>query len=103
MIETGNAFINTVPVLFILVMMTWQVVPAPALGVTMSVVFYQIFHGTITHFSAALMRRYEPSSQGERSRVFDFGANVPWIAFPAAGIAVGVHLIVTGDYSFALW
>ncbi|WP_280508593.1 hypothetical protein [Nocardia flavorosea] len=102
-VETGNAIINTVPVVFLLAMMTWQAVPAQVFGVIMAVVFYQILHGTCLYFVAASLGRVQRSAYESESKVFDFGANLPWILFPAAGIAVGVHLLITDSYSIALW
>lgn len=101
-VETSNCLINTVPIVFILVMMTWQAVPAPVLGMIIALVCYQLLHGTVTHFIAALLLRGDRTAEGAGSRVFDFGANMPWLLFPAAGIVAGVCLVVSGGYDSVL-
>lgn len=98
-VDVGNGFSTLLPSVFILIMMTWQAVPAVWLGMLMLVVFYQMAYGTVVYFfSYVVNRRGEGYSLGILLALVG-GANVIWIVLPVWGMIAAVQLILGGEYS----
>lgn len=98
-VDVGNGFSTLLPSAFILIMMTWQAVPARWLGMLMLVVFYQMAYGTVVYFfSYVVNRRGEGHSFGILLALVG-GANVIWIVLPVWGMVAAVQLVLTGEYS----
>jgi hypothetical protein len=98
-VDVGNGFSTLVPSVFILIMMTWQAVPARWLGMLMLVVLYQMAYGTVVYFfSYVVNRRGKGHSFGILLALVG-GANVIWIVLPVWGMVAAVQLILSGEYS----
>jgi hypothetical protein len=78
--------------------MTYEPIPARALGIVGLLVFYQMWYGTIVYLVSYVMnKRYEGHTQ--RNVLLFVGlSNGLWLTFPLWGIAVAIVMIATGSY-----
>jgi hypothetical protein len=97
-IDIGNGFSTLVPTLLFLYGMTYEPIPARALGIVGLLVFYQMWYGTIVYLVSYVMnKRYEGHTQ--RNVLLFVGlSNGLWLTFPLWGIAVAIVMIATGSY-----
>ncbi|MEV6276031.1 hypothetical protein [Nocardia sp. NPDC051832] len=98
-IDVCNGLFTLLPSLLILVMLTWQEMPARWLGVVMLAAFYQMLYGTVAYFFAYIVNRRGHAHPLSRVLVLVGGSNSIWIIFPAFGISTALGLIGSGNYS----
>ncbi|NUS44761.1 MAG: hypothetical protein HOQ24_13865 [Mycobacteriaceae bacterium] len=97
-IDVCNGLFTLLPSVFILAMMTWQAVPARALGMVMLATFYQMLYGTLAYFFAYLRNQRGRGHPLGRVLMLVGASNSVWIVFPAIGIGLAAQLIASGAY-----
>jgi hypothetical protein len=99
-IDVGNGFSTPIPSLLVLYGMTFDILPARALGLIALLLLYQMWYGTVVYFGSYLFnKRYLGHSPGNVA-LFVGLSNGIWLLFPLWGMGVAIALIY-GD-SFAL-
>ncbi|HEX4338412.1 MAG TPA: hypothetical protein VH062_21045 [Polyangiaceae bacterium] len=98
-VDVGNGFSTLVPTLLFLYGMTYEWLPARALGVVGLLVFYQMWYGTVVYLASYVMnKRYRGHSFGNVA-LFVGLSNGLWLSFPLWGIAVSITMIGSGSYA----
>jgi hypothetical protein len=98
-IDVGNGFTTLVPALLFLAGMTYDLMPARALGVIGLVACYQMWYGTIVYFFTFVFnKRYRGHTRGNLA-LFVGLSNGLWFVFPLWGMAVSIALIDIGSYA----
>lgn len=98
-IDVGNGFSTLVPTLLVLYGMTYELLPARALGIVALLILYQMWYGTVVYFSSFVFnKRYVGHTTGNLA-IFVGLSNGLWLTFPLWGIAVAIALIYSDSYA----
>ena len=98
-VDIGNGFSTLAPTLLFLYGMTYEPIPARALGIVGLLLFYQMWYGTVIYLTSYLMnRRYEGHSAFNVA-LFVGLSNGLWLTFPLWGAAVCIGMIDGGTYA----
>ncbi len=100
-VDVGNGFTTLIPSILFIYGMTYEILPARALGVLGLVYFYQMFYGTVVYFASFLFNERYVGHTPLNLAVFVGISNGLWFFFPIWGIVVSIALIYDG--SFALF
>ena len=97
-IDIGNGFTTIVPSLFFVFGMTYELVPAPILGIVGVIIFWQMFYGTALYFFQ-FFHNGRHKGHSVRDLILFVGiTNLTWLIFPMWGLATSVQLILDGSY-----
>jgi hypothetical protein len=98
-IDVGNGVTTLVPGLLFLYGMTYDLVPARALGIVGLLACYQMFYGTVVYFFTFVFnKRYRGHSRGNLA-LFVGLSNGLWLTFPVWGMAVAIAMIDSGSFA----
>ena len=98
-IDVGNGFTTLVPSLLFVAGITFDLLPARALGLITLLISYQMFYGTLVYLSSYILN--------ERYRGFELGkvalfvgiSNGLWGVFPVWAMWLAVHMIYTDSFA----
>lgn len=94
-IDVGNGWSTLIPSFLFLIGMTYDIIPARALGIIGILKFYQEFYGTVIYFlSFILNKRYQGKTVTEMV-LFVGLSNGLWFFFPLLGIMYSIDMIYT--------
>ena len=93
-VDVGNGLTTLVPSLIFLYSMTFELVPARALGILGLLLFYQMWYGTLVYlFSYFFNRRHRGRSFSEVALLV-LATNGLWLTFPLLGAYVSISMIL---------
>jgi hypothetical protein len=97
-IDVGNGFLTFIPAILFAFGMTFELMPARALGIMGVIMFWQMFYGTAVYFFQFLNnKRYK--GHALRDLVLFVGiTNLMWLLFPLWGLWTSISLIIDGTY-----
>lgn len=97
-IDVGNGWSTIIPSLLYLIGITYDIIPARALGIIGILKFYQEFYGTVIYFlSFILNKRYKGKTITEMV-LFVGLSNGLWFVFPLLGIFYSIDMIYTDSF-----
>jgi hypothetical protein len=97
-VDIGNGFSTLVPALLFLYGMTYEPIPARALGIVGLLLFYQMWYGTVVYLASYLMNERYRGHSAFNVALFVGLSNGLWLTFPIWGIVVSILLIGSGSY-----
>lgn len=98
-IDVGNGWSTIIPSLLFLIGMTYDIIPARALGIIGILSFYQELYGTIIYFlSFILNKRYKGKTITEMA-LFVGLSNGLWFFFPLFGIIYSIDMIYNESFN----
>ena len=98
-IDIGNGFSTLIPSLLCLYGMTYEWLPARALGIVLLLINYQMWYGTIVYFTSFVFnKRYVGHTKGNLA-LFVGLSNGIWLLFPLWGMGVALALIYSDSYA----
>jgi hypothetical protein len=97
-IDVGNGFTTIVPSLFFVFGMTYELVPAPILGIVGIIIFWQMLYGTALYFFQFFHNGRHKGHSVRDVILFVGITNLTWVVFPMWGLATSVQLILAGSY-----
>ena len=98
-IDVGNGFSTLVPALVAIYGMTYEILPARALGILFVVLNYQVWYGTLVYFGSFLFNRRYLGHTRFNLVVFVGLTNGLWFTFPLWGIYAGISMIYSNSYA----
>ena len=98
-IDIGNGFSTLAPALLFIYGMTYEPVPARALGIVGLLIFYQMWYGTIVYLASYVMNKRYQGHSPFNVALFVGLSNGLWLSFPLWGIAVSIMMIGSGSYA----
>jgi hypothetical protein len=98
-IDVGNGVSTLIPAAIFAFGMTFQILPAPVLGIIGVVVFWQMLYGTILYFFQFFYSRRHVGHSVKNIVLFVGASNGMWFIFPIWGIVVSVGMILKDSYS----
>jgi hypothetical protein len=101
-IDVGNGFLTIIPAILFAFGMTFDLMPARALGIIGVIIFWQMFYGTAVYFFQFFHNgRHEGHSV--RDLVLFVGlTNFMWLIFPLWGVWTSARMIMDGSYGVFL-
>jgi hypothetical protein len=98
-IDVGNGWSTLIPSFLFMMGLTYDILPARALGIIGVLKFYQEFYGTILYFLSYIRNgRYKDRSFLEVA-LFVGLSNGLWFAFPLLGMYLSVSMIYSDSYA----
>jgi hypothetical protein len=97
-IDIGNGFSTLIPTLLFLYGMTFEPIPARALGIVGLLVFYQMWYGTVVYLVSYVMNKRYQGHTRQNVALFVGLSNGLWLTFPLWGIGVAIAMIASGTY-----
>jgi hypothetical protein len=97
-IDVGNGFSTAFPALLCIYGMTYEFLPARALGIILVVLNYQIWYGTLVYFASFVFNKRYAGHKPINVAVFVVLINGLWFTFPLWAIYAGVTMIYSGSY-----
>lgn len=98
-VDVGNGFTTLVPSLCFLYGMTFDVLPARALGMLGLLLFYQTWYGTLVYFGSFIFNKRYRGHTRRNLALFVGLSNGLWFTFPLWGMYVAAVLIETNSYA----
>jgi hypothetical protein len=102
-IDVGNGLSTFVPSLLFLYGMTFELLPARALGLLGALLFYQTWYGTLVYFGSYLFNRRYVGHTPSNVALFVGLSNGLWFTLPVWGFYASVVLIYTDSYALFGW
>jgi len=97
-IDIGNGFTTLIPSLVYIYGITFQFIPARALGILGLLISYQMFYGTAVYFTSYLMNRRYRGHSLVTAAGFVGLSNGLWTFFPLWGMALSVQMIYGDNF-----
>lgn len=101
-IDVGNGFTTPVPSLLFIYGMTFEIMPARALGIVGLLLFYQMLYGTIVYFFSFIFNKRYRGHRPLNLAIFVGVSNGLWMVFPVLGIVISIALIYSDSYALFL-
>jgi hypothetical protein len=98
-VDVGNGVTTLVPALLFLYGMTFDLVPARALGVVGLLVCYQMWYGTLVYFFTYVFNRRYRGHRRADVALFVGLSNGLWFTFPVWGMAVAISMIDSASFA----
>ncbi len=98
-VDVGNGFSTMIPTLLVLYGMTFDILPARALGVVMLILMYQMWYGTVVYFASFVKNRRYVGHSPLNLAIFVGLSNGIWLHFPLWGMAVALGLIYQDSFA----
>jgi hypothetical protein len=98
-VDVGNGFSTLIPSLLVLYGMTFDLLPARALGIVMLLIMYQMWYGTVVYFASFVRNERYVGHTRANLAIFVGLSNGIWLLFPLWGIAVAIALIDRGSFA----
>ncbi len=101
-IDIGNGFTTLLPSLLFIYGITFEVLPARALGIVGLVISWQMFYGTAVYVTSYIVNeRYRGHDLG-KALAFVGISNGLWAVFPLWAMALAVDMIYTNSFAVFL-
>lgn len=101
-VDVGNGFSTLVPSLLFIYGMTYELMPARALGIVGLVFFYQMLYGTIVYFFSFVFNGRYRGHTPLNLAIFVGLSNGLWMIFPVWGIVASIAMIYSDSYALFL-
>ena len=98
-VDVGNGFTTLVPSLLFLHQMTFQQLPARALGIVGLLLFYQMWYGTVVYLGSYFLNRRHVGRPLWHVAVIVVVLNGLWLTFPLLGIYASISMIYSSSYA----
>ncbi len=98
-IDIGNGFSTLVPTMLCLWGMTYELVPARALGIVMLILNYQMWYGTLIYFTSFLFNKRWVGHTRFNMALFVGLSNGLWFTFPVWAMVLAIQLIYSNSYA----
>ncbi len=97
--DVGNGWTTLIPTLLVLYGMTFELLPARALGIVALLILYQMWYGTLVYFGSFLFNKRYVGHTPFNLALFVGLSNGLWFTFPLWGIFVAIELIYSNSYA----
>jgi hypothetical protein len=101
-VDVGNGFTTLVPSVLFIYGMTYELMPARALGIVGLILFYQMLYGTIVYFASFIFNERYRGHSPLNLAIFVGLSNGLWMVFPVWGIIASLSLIYSDSYALFL-
>jgi hypothetical protein len=101
-IDIGNGFTTLIPTLLFLYEMTFQDIPARALGVLGLLLFYQMWYGTVVYLLSFFLNRRHVGRPWHHVAVIVGMTNGLWLTLPGIGFYVSLVMVYSDSYAIVL-
>lgn len=98
-IDIGNGFSTLIPSLLCLYGMTFDLMPARALGLVALLLNYQMWYGTVVYFTSYLFNKRYVGHSASNLVLFVGLSNGIWLLFPLWGMGVAISMIYSNSYA----
>ena len=98
-IDVGNGLSTFVPSLLFLYGMTYELLPARAMGVLGALLFYQTWYGTLVYFGSFIFNRRYVGHTRFNLALFVGLSNGLWFTLPVWGFYASLVLIYSDSYA----
>ncbi len=98
-IDIGNGFSTLIPSLVFIYGITFEVIPARALGIIGLLASYQMLYGTILYFVSFIFNKRHHGHTPGNLAVFVGLTNFLWTVFPVWGMAVSIWMIYQDSFA----
>jgi len=98
-VDVGNGFTTLIPSLIFLSEMTFQRIPARALGLVGVLLFYQMWYGTLVYLGSFFLNKRYVGHPLPHLIVIVGCLNGLWLTFPLVGIYASVQMVYMGSYA----
>ncbi|MBA0125887.1 hypothetical protein H0B56_10075 [Haloechinothrix sp. YIM 98757] len=98
--DSGNGYVTLIPSLLFIYGLTFDIMPARALGIMGLLIFWMMFYGTVLYYVAYFFNKEYVGHTKRNLAIFIGGTNSLWIFAPAWGMVASIILISTGSYGF---
>jgi hypothetical protein len=98
-VDIGNGFSTLIPSLVCLYGMSYELMPARALGLVMLLVNYQMWYGTVIYVVSFLFNRRYVGHTRFNLALFVGLSNGLWLVFPLWGMYAAITMIYSGSYA----
>ncbi|NKX88696.1 hypothetical protein [Nocardia coubleae] len=99
-VDSGNGYVTLIPSLLFIYGLTFDIMPARALGIMGLLVFWMMFYGTLVYYAAYFFNKEYVGHTRRNLVIFIGGTNSLWIFAPVWGMVVSVVLIETNSFAF---
>ncbi len=97
-IDVGNGFTTIIPATLFAFGMTFELMPAPWLGILGVIMFWQMFYGTAVYFFQFFNNGRHKGHSVNDLLLFVGITNLMWFVFPIWGLCASIQLILDGSY-----
>ena len=101
-IDVGNGFTTIIPATLFTFGMTFELMPAPWLGIIGLILFWQMFYGTAVYFFQFFNNGRHRGHSLRDLLLFVGITNLMWFVFPIWGIWASIQLILDRSYGVFL-
>jgi len=101
-VDISNGFTTLIPSLLFLYGMTFELMPARALGIIGLLLFYQTWYGTLVYFWSFLLNKRYVGHTRRNLALFVGMSNGLWFTFPLWGMYAAVVMIEKNTYDIFL-
>lgn len=98
-IDIGNGFSTLIPTLLALYGMTYDLLPARALGIVMLILNYQMWYGTLVYFTSYLFNKRYVGHSPMNIALFVGLTNGLWFTLPVWGMYAGLQMIYFDSFA----
>lgn len=97
-IDVGNGFSTFIPGILCIVAMTYDILPARAVGIMLLIINYQMWYGTLVYFGSFVFNKRYVGHTRFNLVVFVGLMNGLWFTFPVWGMWAAIQLIYSNSY-----
>jgi predicted permease len=98
-VDVGNGFTTLIPSLVYLYGMTYELIPARALGIVGILLFYQMWYGTVVYLGSFFFNKRHAGHPIAHVAIIVGLLNGVWLTFPLVGMYASVYMVYTSSYS----
>lgn len=98
-VDVGNGFSTLVPTLLCIWGMTFEIVPARALGLVMLIVNYQMWYGTLVYFGSYIFNKRYVGHTKTDVAIFVGLTNGMWFTFPVYAMVAAIRMIYSDSFA----
>ena len=98
-IDIGNGFTTLIPSLLFIYGITFDVLPARALGIIALLISYQMFYGTLVYLTSFILNKRFVGHDPLTVALFVGISNGLWAVFPIWAMRLAVEMIYTDSYA----
>ncbi|WP_280272970.1 hypothetical protein [Nocardia wallacei] len=97
-VDSGNGYVTLIPSLLFIYGLTFDMIPARALGIMGLIIFWMMFYGTVLYYLAYFFNKEYVGHTRRNLAIFIGGTNSLWLLAPAWGMVASIILINTDSY-----
>ena len=98
-IDVGNGFTTLLPSVFSLYALTYELIPARALGLLLVVLNYQMWYGTVVYFASFVFNKRYVGHTRMNLALFVGLSNGLWFTLPLWGVYAGIQMVYSNSYA----